>query len=96
MATKQDTTTVALADEPVFDRYTWHDYPQHLFSFDNIASGIEGFASFTDDHVRYYRETGFLAINNFFTAAETTTALAGLMGLIDGKKSRRALGSRAV
>ena len=85
MATKQATTTVAPADEPVFDRYIWHEYPEYLFSFDNIASGIEGYASFTEDHVRYYRETGFLAINDFFTAAETASALAGLMDLIDGK-----------
>ena len=85
MATKQDTTTVAPADEPVFDRYIWHEYPEHLFTFDNIASGIEGFASFTENHVCYYRETGFLAINDFFTAAETASALAGLMDLIDGK-----------
>ena len=85
MATKQATPTVPPADEPVFDRYIWHEYPEYLFSFDNIASGIEGYASFTEDHVRYYRETGFLAINDFFTAAEIASALAGLMDLIDGK-----------
>ena len=85
MATKQATPTVAPADEPVFDRYIWHEYPKHLFSFDNIASGIEGYTSFTEDHVYYYRETGFLAINDFFTAAEIESALAGLMDIIDGK-----------
>lgn len=85
MATKQATPTIAPADEPVFDRYIWHEYPEHLFSFDNIASGIEGYASFTEDHVYYYRETGFLAINDFFTATEIASALAGLMDLIDGK-----------
>ena len=85
MSTEQDTTTTTQADEPVFDPHVWHEYPEHLFSFDNIASGIEGLASFTEDHVRYYRETGFLAINNFFTEAEIATALAGLMDLIDGK-----------
>ena len=35
--------------------------------------------------MRYYRETGFLAINDFFTAPEIASALAGLMDLIDGK-----------
>jgi phytanoyl-CoA hydroxylase len=85
MATKQKTTTSALSDEPVFDRYILHEYPEHLFSFDNVASGIEGSASFTDDHVRYYQETGFLAINNFFTKREIDSALAGLTDLIDGK-----------
>ncbi len=85
MATEQGTTTATLADEPVFDRYSWQEYPEYLFSFDNVASGIEGIASFTEDHVYYYRETGFLAINNFFTAAEIALALAGLMDLIDGK-----------
>lgn len=84
MATKPDTATAATADEPVFDRYTWHEYPEHLFSFDNIASGIDSSAGFTDDHVRYYRETGFLVINDFFAEDETTAALAGLMDLIDG------------
>ncbi len=81
MATKGDATTVA----PVFDNHIWQEYPEHLFSFDNVASGIEGSASFTDDHVRYYQETGFLAINNFFTKREIDSALAGLTDLIDGK-----------
>ena len=85
MATKQDATTVAPTDEPVFDNHIWQEYPEHLFSFDNVASGIEGSASFTDDHVRYYQETGFLAINNFFTKREIDSALAGLTDLIDGK-----------
>ena len=85
MATKQDAATAAPAGEPVFDRYIGQEYPEHLFSFDNVASGVEGLASFTDDHVRYYRETGFLAISDFFTKREIDAALAGLMDLIDGK-----------
>ena len=84
MATEQNTTTQLPADEPLFDRFVWHEYPEHLFSFDNIASGIDGFASFTDEHVRYYRETGFLAINDLFSKPEIDAALAGLMDLIDG------------
>ena len=85
MATKQDAATAAPADEPVFDPYIGQEYPEHLFSFDNVASGVEGLASFTEDHVRYYRETGFLAVNDFFTEREIDAALAGVMDLIDGK-----------
>ncbi len=85
MATKQDAAATAPVDQPVFDRFVWHEYPERLFSFDNVASGIEDFTSFSEDHVRYYRETGFLAINNFFTKRDIDSALAGLMDLIDGK-----------
>ena len=87
MATEQDATTATPADEPVFDSYIWQEYPEQLFSFDNAASGIDGFASFTQEHVRYYRETGFLAVNSFFTEGEIASALAGLMDLIDAKNS---------
>lgn len=81
----KDTTAAAPADEPIFDQYAGQEYPEHLFSYDNVASGIEGYASFTEDHVRYYRETGFLAIGNLLDAAETASALAGLTDLIDGR-----------
>ena len=67
------------------DVYGDQVYNESLYRNDNVASGISSLDEITDTHVAYYRENGFLAIQNAFTSAQISDALTGLDNCISGK-----------
>ncbi len=71
--------------EAVFDEYEAREYDERLYQYDNVATGVDSLDSIDDEHVDYYKENGFLAVQNAFTHDEIQLAVDGLMDVIDGK-----------
>ena len=67
------------------DVYGDQAYDESLYRNDNVASGISSLDEITDTHVKYYRENGFLAIQNAFSSAQISDAITGLDNCISGK-----------
>ncbi|MCY4437699.1 MAG: phytanoyl-CoA dioxygenase family protein [Chloroflexi bacterium] len=82
MAQVQELGTAA---ELKFDQYEGDPYKEQLYRFDNSATGIASIDEFSDEHVAFYRETGFLVIQGVFTDREVESALAGFTDLVIGK-----------
>lgn len=61
------------------------EYPEGLYRFDRVATGIAGLDAVTDADLDFFRREGYLAIHDAFTPAEVADGLAGLLDLIDGK-----------
>lgn len=55
-----------------------------LYHHDSLAEKVDGLENLTDEHFDFYRENGYLAIENAFTPDEVEAGLAGLMHLIMG------------
>ncbi|MEZ4727297.1 MAG: phytanoyl-CoA dioxygenase family protein [Caldilineaceae bacterium] len=72
--------------EQVFDYGTADAYPEQLYEYTGIATGIDGFASVTDAHLAQFHEEGYLVVHNAFTPAEVQDGLDGLFALIAGQK----------
>jgi len=82
----RERTNTALAEESFqFDKYEAAPYPDDLYRYRALAIGIEGFGAFTDEHVTFFRDHGYLVMNNAFNRSEVAAALDGLLDLIDGK-----------
>ena len=73
------------ATELKFDQYVGDPYREKLYRYDNCATGIASIDEFSDEHVAFYRETGFLVIHGVFTDREVESALAGFTDLVIGK-----------
>jgi phytanoyl-CoA hydroxylase len=84
-AVQQAVPVSEAVEEAWFDNYVDSGYAEDLYRFAGVAQGIEGFGAFTDEHVAFFREQGYLVIHHAFTPAETQAALDGLLDLIDGK-----------
>lgn len=82
MVQAQDAGT---ATELKFDQYVGDPYNDQLYRYDNCAAGLASIDEFSDEHVAFYRETGFLVIQQVFTPAEVEDALAGFTDLVIGK-----------
>lgn len=82
MVQAQDAGT---ATELKFDQYVGDPYNDQLYRYDNCATGLASIDEFSDEHVAFYRETGFLVIQQVFTPAEVEDALAGFTDLVIGK-----------
>ena len=83
------TTTATVADDYSpnidFDSHEVDATPEGLFNYEAIARAFEGgLSALTDEHVEFYREYGYLAVNDVFTPQEIQTALDGLLFLING------------
>lgn len=83
--TPKDIPLVEAVEEAWFDEYGPSAYPPHLYDSEGVAEGITGFDAFTEEHVEFFRQRGYLVIHQAFTAGETQAALDGLLDLIDGK-----------
>lgn len=55
-----------------------------LYHHDSVARKIDGLENITDEHIELYREQGYLAVENAFTAPEVEAGVAGLLHLIMG------------
>lgn len=73
------------ATELKFDQYVGDPYNDQLYRYDNCATGVVSIDDFSDEHVAFYRETGFLVIQQVFTPAEVEEAVAGFADLVLGK-----------
>jgi len=67
------------------DVYGDQIYDTSLYKNDNVASGISSLDEITETHVKYYRENGFLAIQNAFTSDQINDAITGLENCTSGK-----------
>jgi phytanoyl-CoA hydroxylase len=76
---------VPAAEAVQFDKYDAATYPDGLYEYRTVAEGIDGFDALTDEHVAFYREHGYLVIHNAFDRTEVTSAIDGLLDLIDGR-----------
>ncbi len=56
----------------------------HLYETSVTAQSVDGFAGITEEHVEFYRDRGYLSVQNAFSQEEIDAALAGLLDLIDG------------
>ena len=72
-------------ENPTFDEYSASKYNENLYRYDNVAIGINSLDRVTDEHVAYYRDNGFLVIQNAFALEKINAARNGMMDLIDGK-----------
>ena len=77
----------ATAVELKFDEHEALQYNEQLYRYDNCATGITHIDDFTDEHVTFYRETGYLVIQQVFEPAEIQEAIAGFVDLVTGKYS---------
>ena len=48
----------------MFDEFSASKYNENLYRYDNVATGISSLDSVTDEHDAYYRDNGFLVIQN--------------------------------
>jgi phytanoyl-CoA hydroxylase len=60
------------------------DHVPELYAHDAIAEKIDGLESITDEHVAFYRQEGYLAVENAFSPEEVKSGLEGLLHLIMG------------
>ncbi len=67
------------------DHLTGAAYDAALYRFQETVSGYPGLAAITPAHVGEYRERGFLAVENVFTAVEVAAASAAVRDLVAGK-----------
>ena len=77
----------ATAEELKFDEHDDQQYNEQLYRYDNCATGITHIDDFTEEHVTFYRETGYLVIQQVFKPAEIQEAIAGFVELVTGKHS---------
>jgi len=73
------------ATELKFDQYVGDPYKEQLYRYDNCATGLTSIEEFSEEHVAFYRETGFLVIQGVFTDEEVEGAIAGFTDLVIGK-----------
>lgn len=69
----------------VYDYGTVTDYPQNLYAFTGIATGVDGFEQVTPAHLDQFHKDGYLVIHNAFTPAEVQGGKDGLFALIAGQ-----------
>ncbi len=62
------------------------DHDPDLYATSVFAQKLDGWESLTDEHMDFYEQEGYLAIENAFTEEEVETAKAGLLDLILGKR----------
>lgn len=56
-----------------------------LYETSVLAQPVNGLDNITDEHIDFYRQEGYLAVENAFTPEEVADASAGLVDLILGK-----------
>ncbi len=71
--------------ERIFDYGTADAYPQQLYDYSGIASGVHGFANVAEAHLQQFHEQGCLVVHNAFSPSEVKDALDGLTYLISGQ-----------
>lgn len=75
----------AAKNETIFDYGSGDEYPEQLYAYNGIATGVNGFESVTPAHLDQFHEQGYLVVNNAFTPGEVQDALDGLFALIAGQ-----------
>lgn len=75
----QETATVK------FDKSDATNYSPDLYHYGHVASGVSGFEAVGDVEIEFYRQQGYLVINQAFSPDEVRDTLQGLLDLIDGK-----------
>ena len=75
----------AAKNETIFDYGSGDEYPEQLYAYNGIATGVNGFESVTPAHLDQFHEQGYLVVNNAFTTGEVQDALDGLFALIAGQ-----------
>ena len=69
-----------------FDEFGDESYDESLYTYDNVAIGVNSFEDITDDHVEYYKKNGFLVVQNGFAREDIRSWLDAIYYLIDGNE----------
>lgn len=60
--------------------------PSNLYQYEGIITqGIDGLQNVTDDDIQFFRDYGYLVVQNAFTAEDIQAGLTDLVDLIAGK-----------
>lgn len=81
------TTNYNTNGERVFDYGEEAAYRRDLYTWTNLAQGIQGFDQVTDAHIAQFHEQGYLVVHNAFTPSEVQDAIDGLLHLLSGKET---------
>ncbi len=60
-------------------------HPADLYRISHEAQKLDGLAAVTEEHLAFYEQEGYLAIENAFTTKEVEEAKAGMLDLILGR-----------
>jgi len=60
------------------------DHDPSLYQTDFIAEKVDGFDGVTEEHLKFYEQEGYLAIENAFTPEEVEAGRQGILDLIAG------------
>ena len=69
---------------PVVDKETT-DHDPGLYAAASVALAVPGPGAVTDEHLDFYRQEGYLAVDGLFSSDEVEEAKAGLVDLIMGR-----------
>jgi len=79
------TATAPAEDSPQFDNYEAAPYDHDLYRAQSVATGVSGLDAVGDEAIAFYREFGFLVVQDAFAPQEVADAVDGLLDLIDGR-----------
>jgi phytanoyl-CoA hydroxylase len=79
------TTPVEQVGDAIFDNAAAAPHDPALYAHGGLAEGIATFDDLDDAAIARYRQDGFLAVAQGFTAAEVASALDGLTDLLMGR-----------
>tara|TARA_Y100000590_G_scaffold455250_1_gene603528 strand:- start:11691 stop:12620 length:930 start_codon:yes stop_codon:yes gene_type:complete len=84
ISTDKENTLETQAQAFTFDQFKDEYYDPSLYRYDNTATGIATFDDVTDEHINYYKENGFLVVQNAFPQDSVKSWLDAIHHLIDG------------
>ena len=61
------------------------DHGSSLYKTDSIAEKVDGFDAVTEEHLEFYKQEGYLAIENAFTPEAVESGKQAILDLIAGK-----------
>jgi len=73
------------ADELMFDYGAGAEYPETLYQYGGLVSGVTGFDQVGPTEIARFHEQGYLVVHEAFDVAEVQAALDGLRYLIAGE-----------
>lgn len=85
---KSSSQTATLGTFPGIGNIVDHGAEDHdpgLYATSITAEKVEGLGGITDEHVDFYRQEGYLAVERAFNAEEVEAARQGLLDLIMGR-----------
>ena len=77
--------TVAAPVAGLVDDAVIAEYPEDLYHYDAIATGVEGFDAIGPAEIELFHQQGYLVVNHAFSPKEAKDAIDGLVHLLTGE-----------